>query len=126
MTEMYTYQNGKSVEIPVITIPNEIEKCFKINLPSDEADNESGTGEGIWACSTDEVLAFYEKDEETKIHLVMLLNDSMYYPILTFQTIIPVEFRKGQRPVAVYEELVYHFGEAKRDEVVQFLVNRKK
>lgn len=125
MSEMYKYQNGNEVALPDITVPEELEKCFKVNLPSNGEDFENGNGEGVWACATEETFQAWDNNEEG-IHFVKILNDSMYYPNLSCDTVIPVELRKDARPVALLEELHHHYGDSKRDEVIQFLAKNPK
>lgn len=120
MSKTYTYQNGETVTLPEIVVPEESEKCIQVNLPSTAEDFENGNGEGMFACATEETYQEWDSNGEG-IHFVKLLNDSVYYPGLSWGTIIPVELRGKDRPVALLEELQHHYGDSKRDEVIQFL-----
>ena len=120
---MYTYKDGKQVPLPIIETPETHEKCFIVSLPSTPEDVQNGKGEGIWACTTEEVHQEYD-NHGTGLRFVKIVNkQSMYYPNLTFGAVIPVRLNGKDRPVALLEELQHHYGTSKKDEVVQFLEN---
>lgn len=121
MSETYTYQNGETATVPTIDIPETNETLFKVNIPSTKEEETNGVGEGMWACTTEESYADWENNKEGTF-FVKLLNDSVYYPPLTYGNIIPVTFRKGKRPVAIVEELHHHYGISKKEDVIRFLV----
>ena len=123
--DTYKRKNGEILELPEIEVPKDIKLCFKISLPSSEEDFEKAEGEGIWACTTEEGMKAWDEDLEGE-YFVRLLNNSTYYPTLSLDTVIPVEFRKRLRPVAYYEDLVHQYGPCRRGEVVQFMENKLK
>ncbi|PGK51220.1 hypothetical protein CN918_25870 [Priestia megaterium] len=125
MSEIYTYQDGSTTEIPAIPLPKKPEECFKIVLPDTKEEELTGNGEDLWACTTEENFSAWQNDGEG-IYFVKILNNSYYYPGLKEGTVIPVQFLKLPKPVAMISELEHHYGPSRRNEVTRFLKNQKK
>lgn len=100
--EHYVMRNGKVLSCETIVIPEEDNNIFKVNLPEKA---NFPNGEGIWACTTPKYLKLYQDDWGGERILVKILNDSLYYPRLTYGTVIPVVLEAGRRPVAIFEEI---------------------
>lgn len=73
---------------------------IKINLPDDSIKHRLGNGEGIWAIPIN-LKDYLKWNDDSKFDTikVMLLNDSLYYPTLTWGSVIEVELRGDKRPV---------------------------
>jgi len=125
MSAIYTYKNGKTTELPEIQLPKNPEKCFLIVLPDTKEEEETGNGEDIWACTTEENFTIWQNDGEG-VFFVKVMNNSYYYPGLKEGTVIPVQFLKLPKPVAMLSELEHHYGSSRRNEVTRFLKNQKK
>ena len=125
MSNQYTYKDGSTVEVPTILLPKSPDTCFKIVLPDTKEEEIAGSGEDIWACTTEENFIIWQNDGEGTF-FVKIMNSSYYYPGLKEGTIIPVQFLKLPKPVAILEELEHHYGPSKRNEVTRFLKNYKK
>lgn len=95
-------------------------KSLKVNLSYDDWSFQNGIGEGVWVQMSDEE---HEMLVRGKVAYATLDNDSMYYPGLKCGDRIQVETRGGQRPVALYKELVERFGPSRREEVLRFVAN---
>lgn len=76
------------------------DKYFKVNLPSDKTSFKSGNGEGVWAHALNMVdYQKYKDNKSNEIIKVRILNNSFYYPDLTYGSIINVELRGDSRPI---------------------------
>jgi hypothetical protein len=118
---LYTFINGHIMDVPEFATPKSMELMFKVNLPSTEADVENGNGEGVWACTDEQSRLKWESETCNEIIFVRILNDSIYYPTLKCDTIIPVRLCQDMRPVALLDELIAQNGKSKRDEVLRFM-----
>lgn len=107
----YNFENGCAMLVKdnEIVVPQDIDKMFKVNLPATKDEYETGNGEGVWACATASDTEKVFSDCEYEIIFVKILNDSLYYPGLKCYDIIPVELRGECRPVAMFNELQYHY-----------------
>lgn len=111
MTIQYKNKYNKVTEIKDFTRPSE-EFLFKVNLPDSYDSYLDGIGEGVWAYTDKESYERIFKDEKEGIIYVKILNTSLYYDGLYYDTLIPVELRGKYRPVAIYEELVDKYGKS--------------
>lgn len=122
----YTFANGEKVEMNDINLEGE-QFSFKVNLPSCEKDYLTGNGEGVWVKPSLDAHEDWHKDAVSKynrtIYYGKILNDSLYYPNLTYGTLIAFELRGENRPVAIYEELVYKYGESQREKAMNDYFN---
>lgn len=110
--EKYKWKNNKVDIFNQIIIPKTNEMLFKVNLPSNAESYESGNGEGVWACGNKETFEAWEKDIDSGVYFVKMLNYSVYYPKLEYGTIVAIEMRGKKRPVAIHDELVAKYGES--------------
>ena len=78
-------------------------KHFQVNLPDNKQAYKSGNGEGIWVVAeSEEDFKKYIEDKPTDHKTtikVKVLNNSVYYPSISYGTVIEVELRKGKRPI---------------------------
>ena len=108
-TIMYQFANGDCVKVQ--DFPRvDSDYYFKVNLPANQDNYESGNGEGVWAYTDAESYEKWKNDEQDAIIYVKILNDSIYYNGLRYGDLVPVELRGEYRPVAIYEELVNKYG----------------
>ena len=80
----------------------EYTEYIKVNLPKNENDYISGTGEGVFVKVKEYVKKAYDDDEIGIYYSGILDNDSVYYPELKRGTLIPIEMRGKNRPVCYY------------------------
>lgn len=79
---------------------------IKVNLPPTFEEYQSGNGEGIWALTeSKEVYDKWDADEAKGQFVAYAANDSVYYPDLKCGCPVLCEFRGGNRPVAVWDNL---------------------
>lgn len=80
---------------------NLIYQCsFMGNLPSCQEEYNSGNGEGCHFLPLTEVdRDKYDEDCETGTINAIILNNSIFYPLLSWGTIVQLECRGKKRPV---------------------------
>ena len=110
---IYEFIDGKKAEVKDIVIPKKIEDMFRVNLPSTQKEYENGSGEYVWACTDEDTLKAYREHTQDGIYFVKILSASSYYPSLKSETIIPIEMRGINRPVALYKELIDKYKECR-------------
>jgi hypothetical protein len=121
----YEFISGLRMKVNPIDVPEE-SKCFKVLLPVSEEDFNEGGGESVWACADEDAYQKYKEDAESGIYFVRILNNSLYYPDLNCDSLIPVQLRGQNKPVALLRELNKLYGTAKRDQAIQMLFDYQK
>ena len=115
----YTFADGKVVdyeEIPIFDVNTDDGHLFKINLSDNNEDYLNGNGEGVWAIGNRDTMKAHKDNElGNNIYFVRILNDSVYYPGLMCDTVVPIKFRGDKRPVALMSELQYRYGAGQRE-----------
>lgn len=78
----------------------------KVNLPSTIQTFQQGNGEGIWAVPYDDEAAhLYDEGAPEGQARFVACNNSIYYPEITFGSVVLCNFRGDKRPIAVWDDL---------------------
>lgn len=103
---------------------------IKLNLPLTADEYLSGNGEGVW-CEIDSDLLERALKNPPALIPVKILNDSCYYPNLTWGNLVLAEFRNSNfRPVADRKELLFKYGPSitleEKEELIKKIVQARK
>jgi hypothetical protein len=113
--EIYTFADGRGfsyTEIPTNFDPdNVIERLIRINIPNSQWSEDEGFGEGMWVIVGNDTLTEWRKEASSGVHFASTYLNSFYFQKLKEGSVIPIKMKGGERPVAIYKELVDKFGE---------------
>ena len=103
---------------------NDKSTYFKVNLPFNEDDFNSGNGEGCWACCSKEDMEKMDKDIPCYF-TAKILNDSLYYPNIKYGMEISCMFMGNRkRPVADIAMLQLMYGKPISEEEKRELLEK--
>jgi hypothetical protein len=103
-------------------VPKDIEndrRVIKVNIPDSWRAYESGNGEGMWGYirHEEDVEKYYAKGDVRSLFEVILLNSSVYYPVLEWGSVILAESRGNYRPVMARDMVEQVLSEADRGDL---------
>ena len=79
-------------------------RVMKFNIPEDIEGYQRGNGEGVWGYIENES-ALEQYDKGIGEFSVILLNDTIYHPILEYGIVCVVEGRGQNRPIVNWDWL---------------------
>jgi hypothetical protein len=105
----YTFVNGKTVVVPHMVEDAKISRkhMFKAMLPISKRQFNEGKGEAVWVTASIKTIECLSELPVGCVFFVKVLEDSCYYPSITYGTIIPVQLvTESKIPTGILNELL--------------------